>query len=573
MAGIASANLAGSTITYNGVQFGGADAAYSSMPPQYSWASEFVYDEASRAVIYVRYTMTVSCVFYNTGEGALSASMDAMKERLSAPGKELKIEGIGTGFGTISNDLKYGPKPLGCEARPHGQLAWEVVWTVQFHVSECQSGNAPPLTWLAWNFAQTWTNDFEGFCTRRIAGYVEIAGRRGGAGGKQPVAIADQIRERINILVPFGFKRMVNNWDESADKTRLTFTVVDQQLTGDPYPAGVTLAQGRFGFSSQGPGFAKGTARLSMTLKTSPEVGKGLAGIIFLQSVMAKQAFMNDRLAASKGIAIPSSLEIENAKYDDARITNCSASWQLTKCLNAMLNATGIWEPLTPGNYQQWRASIESLWRNRGNADIAAIPGEDMIIDVCDGISSKTFGGAYSKPPNTNAVGQFSLTCPPIPPNGGWIAYDLDVYFRRTDEQTWHKPVAPYQQGPPVQSPGDTFSPGEGMQLGGPPYNQNPNDYETTEYQGYPEWLVLLQFKGLRAQHQPTVPNIRTIGGHPARLVKQEVPAAKLAFDIFECPAWFVRAWRLYRFSGAVQAVFPQGSKDSCARPNINDNY
>ena len=573
MAGIASANLAGSTITYNGVQFGGADAAYSSMPPQYSWASEFVYADANRAVVYVRYTLTVTCVFYDTGEGGLSASMDAMKERLSAPGKELKIVGIGTGFGTIISDLKYGPKPLGCEARPHGQLAWEVVWKVQFHVSECATGNAPPLTWLAWNFAQTWTNDFEGFCTRRISGYVEIAGRRGGAGGKQPVAIADQVRERINIVVPFGFKRMVNNWDESADKTRLTFTVVDQQLTGDPYPAGVTLAQGRFSFASQGPGFAKGTARLSMTLKTSPEVGKSLAGIIFIQSVMAKQAFMNERLANSKGFAIPQSLEIENAKYDDARITTGSATWQLTKCLNAMLNAAGIWEPLTPGNYQTWKTSIENLWRNRGNADIAALPNEDLIIDVCDNVSTRTFGDAYSKPPTTNAAGNFGLACPQIPPDGGWIAYDLDVYFRRTDEQNWHKPASSYNQGPPVSSPGDSLSQGEGMPLGGPSYQQSASDYETTEYHGYPEWLVLLQFKGLRAQYLPVVPNIKTIGGKPVKLIKQEIMQPKIAFDLFECPAWFIRAWRLYRFSGSVQAVFGQGSKDSCAKPNITDNY
>lgn len=573
MAGIPSANLAGSTITYNGVQFGGADSAFTSLPPQYEWASEAVYDDAGRAVIYVRYTLTVKVIYYGADEGTVSDNIEAIKERLNAPGKELKIEGIGTGFGTINNDLKYGPKPISCAAKPHGQLAWELVWVVQFHVSECLSGTAPALTWLAWNFAQTWTNDFEGFCTRRISGYVEIAGRRGGAGGKQPVAIADQVRERINIIVPFGFKRMVNNWDESADKTRMTFTVVDQQLTGDPYPPGITLAQGRFGFASQGPGFAKGTARLSMTLKTSPEVGKGLAGVIFIQSVLAKQVAMNNRLAASKGIAIPQSIEIENAKYDDARITTCSATWQLTKCLNAMLNAAGIWEPLTPGNYASWKTSVQNLWRNRGNADIAAIPTEDLIIDVCDNVTTRTFGDAYSKPPDTNAVGQFQLGCPQIPPDGGWIAYDLDVYVRREDEQTWHKPIAPYQQGPPVSSPGDILSPGEPLSMGGPPYTQNPNDYETTEMHGYPEWLVLLQFKGLRAQHIPTVPNIRAIGGNPVKLIKQEVTPPKIAFDIFECPAWFVKAWRLYKFSGSAVQLISQGRKDSCARSSVNDVY
>lgn len=576
MASIIGSNLAGSTITYNGVQFGGADAAFKSAPPEYSLNGTFVYDDAGRAVIGVDYTLIVRAYFYESSEAALGANVEAVRERLSSPGKELKIEGVGLGFDTISDDIKWGPKPVSFAWTSRGQLAWECVWTIQFRVSECASQSGSPLTWVAWNYETTWQNDFEGFCARTTSGYVEIAGRRTAANPNAVNAIADQVRESITILTPQFFKRTNNVWRESADKTRLDFVVVDEQLPGDPYPAGVTLAKGFCDFDTTGPGFAKAKVSIGMSLRTSPEVAPGLAGVLFMQAMLAKQAAMQQRLNADgrKGSVIPQGFSIRNEKWDESRVTNCSATWMLVKCLSAMLNATGIWEPLIPGDYNQWRTSVENLWKNRGNAGLAGQSRDDVIIDVCSGVTSKTFGNSPSNPPSASINGQFSFTCPEIPPDGGWIGYDLRVTLAREDAQTEHRKALSYSQGTlPSMPPDSSGSDGYPMSLGSPGYSQSLSQQHVVEWHGYPSQLVLMQFKGMRVKHQPAMPVITTVGGHPVVLVRQSPGVPRVVFDVFECPVWYVDGWRLYRLRGPVDVIISQGSKDSCARPNVSSAY
>lgn len=161
MPGVLAGNLAGSTITYNGVQFGGADAAFTSAPPTYSLVGTMVYDGADRAIIGVDYSLTVKAFFYEANEAAMSANAAAVQERLSAVGKNLTIDGIGIGLDDIV-DIKWGPKPQSFAWQPLGDLCWECVWIVKFRISKCVSGTANPLAWVAWNYETGWQNDFEG---------------------------------------------------------------------------------------------------------------------------------------------------------------------------------------------------------------------------------------------------------------------------------------------------------------------------------------------------------------------------------------------------------------------------
>jgi len=146
MAAIANTALAGMTVRYghptnaaDGVQFGGNDAPHSSLPPMFKLRGEFVYDDSGRTVIAVRYTLTVSCWFYEDTEAGMAANMREVRRLLSIPGRQLKIEGMGSGFTTIV-DIDNGPKPLGIDLNNIGNLAWECIWTVQFTVTEC-AGN------------------------------------------------------------------------------------------------------------------------------------------------------------------------------------------------------------------------------------------------------------------------------------------------------------------------------------------------------------------------------------------------------------------------------------------------
>lgn len=564
MAGIASDPQAGSTVIYNGVQFGGSDAPYASLPPEYELQGVHVYDQSNRAVIGVDYTLTVKCTFYGDTEAAMSASAEAIRERLSEPGKVLRLPGLGIGFSTVT-DLNYGPKPISFNWKPWGQGAWECVWIVQFRVSECLSGAADPLAFVAFNYETTWQNDFEGQCTRTISGYAEIAGQVDNR------HVADEVRERIKIITPAQFNRIDNVWKESADKTRLDFVVVDQQIGGDPFPSGITVASGYCDFESVGPGFAKGQASIGMTLKTAPGVPKGLAGTLFIQAVLAKQTEMSRRNQG--GTVIPHSIRIRNEKYEDARVTSCSASWMLTKCLNQMLNAVGIWEPLTPGNYQQWRTSVERLWDNRGNAGLRSIASDDVILDVCDSVTQRTIGNTPSNPPYQEATGQFRLQCPDIPPDGGWMVYDFRSYLYRKDNQKLHRKAIEYIQSVIPSSPGDIISAGGGAELGDPVYEQYDEQQHVTEYNGYPTLRLITMFKLLRFRHDPPPPVIKSVGGRPVTLIESSNEQSRVAFDVFECPVFYRAGYRIYQVNGPVRFMFPQGRKDSCAKPGVIENY
>ena len=94
-----------------------------------------------------------------------------------------------------------------------------------------------------------------------------------------------------------------------------------------------------------------------------------------------------------------------------------------------------------------------------------------------------------------------------------------------------------------------------------------------TEHQGLPETYVLLQFKGLRFKHLPQVPNITSVQGKKVVLKDSHITAPKIAFDIFECPAYFVQAWKLYVVKGSVDTLKTQGSKTSCAKSTVISDY
>jgi hypothetical protein len=570
MASIVNTNLAGSTITYNGVQFGGADAAFKSVPPEYSVQGSMVYDEAGRAVTGVEYTLTVRTKFYESSEDALSTNADAVKSRLSTPGKELKIEGIGVGFGTIRNDLKYGPQPVSCEWQPLGQLMWELIWTVRFFVSECGSANAPALAWMAWNYDTTWQNDFEGTTARTISGYVEIAGKRNPANPKMITAVADQCRDNIQIITPPYFKRTNNVWKEDFSKRRIDFVVVDEQLPGDSFPPGITQAGGHCDFSSVGPGFAKSTVNIGLSLKVAPGVAPGVAGTMIINAMIAKMNAMQRR--NPRGTVIPRGFSLRNRKYDESRITEGQASFEMTQCLSAMLNAAGIWEPLTDGNYQQWRTSVEKLWGNRGVSNLGTRLTDDVILDICDNVTQKTWGSSEVTRPFVDDKTKFSFACPEIPPDGGWIGYDVQARLLRKDKQSLHRKALSYVPSPiPAQS--DSAGNPVTLATADPGYTQSATDEHVTEHHGYPETYVLMQFKGLRAKWIPTVPNITSVQGKKVVLQNSHTTAPKIAFDIFECPAYFVQAWKLYVIKGPVDTLKVQGSKTSCAKSTVISDY
>lgn len=575
MAKIVATALASNTIHYNGVQFGGSEATYTSTPPQFSLRGSPEYDQSGRAIALVKYTLSLTCIFYSTTESGQATLMNSLRSRLNQVARELKIDGLGTGFGEISYDLKSGPKPGELVMNTIGPIACEVHWSIEFCTKPCSTViTAPANTFLAFNFDTIWMNDYEGISTRTIQGYVEIPHNQNKLTPKIVHHVAEETRGNIIVVCPAGFRRAQNSWHESMDKAKLTFTIVDEQLPGDVFPPGCTLADGEVSFSSGGgPGFAQSSVTMSMMLKTSPMVARNLAYQIFLTAALAKQSQMQQAIQNSQGTVIPRSINIRNRKYDGARITDCSITWEQTGSLGAMLAAAGIWTPLTENSlqaYNLWKASIDVLWDNRGTSGIRSSAEEAVIIDFCDPVQSVTIGNT---PSNFEYIVNSNLpafTCPQIPPDGGWVVHDMEIKVLQKSDNSWHKQAASY-----IPSIGSINS-GMGFPTAG--QTQSPSEQDVVEYHGYPSTYIGLRFRGLRYQHKPQVPQIKSVGGLP---VVDVTPAGgvgipKLQYDAFCCPVWSITGVRIYRIMGQLPSGFEPpaiGSPISCETKEVPQDY
>lgn len=575
--------LVGMTITYNDVQFGGSDSDNRSVPPQYSLVGRFIYDKAGIAVKHTEYTLVVHCVFYSDTESGMKVNADALKLKLSQPGKKLTIEGLGIGFGEILSDDEWGPKPQGFEWHSMGgRLAWECVWSVKFCLKHC-SGSSPhsPFAFTAFNFETSWQNDFEGITSRTISGHVEIVGKRKFAGNTPlniPDHVADEVRNQIKVRIPTGFQRITNVWREGYQKNVLEFVIVDQMLAGTAPPEGVISSSGSTFMQSEGPAVgSRGIVGISMDIRTSLAYSPALAGTIFLQAALTKQKQLNAQDVGGKqsAVAIPKSLYIVNRKYNDARQTSASMSWAVTRCLGSMMEAAKIWEPLTPNDYTRWRASVENLWDNRGasiatGSLIRSDPNEAVIIDLCTNKSDVVIGASTALFSNTNQL-KFKFICPEIAPDGGWIVQDLKIRILRKDNQAWHRKAVPYV---PIQVSG-TETPSNNtsdvsISLNDPSFESTSETEYDVEQQGLPETYVALSYRALRAKHKPVIPIIESIAGLKPIQIESSPEDAWIAFDTVNCPVWGIRGYRIYRVNGYIRSVKATESLTSCSAPNGN---
>lgn len=594
MPAIVNSNLAGFTVNYNGVQFGGADAAvlvsgvtFRATPPMYALRGVHRWDESGRSVMGVDYTLQLRCIIFSDTEANEAANMRALRGLLSVPGKVLKIQGLGMGIGvqtlTLGTpaggvfDLGNGPHPGPPEFTPIGNLAWELSWSVQFFISECVTVNTDQLAFAAFNFTTTWRNDFEGLTQRTISGHVQIPQYRNPNAPKTVLHVAEELRgntvnasnqtvPRLTISVPPNFQRTENTWRESNDKSRLDFTVVDEQIEGDALPPGITAADGSFNFSTGDAkgGMAAGRATLSMSIKTAPNVHRAYAAKLFFCAAISKQlqlsAMQNGKATVT---VVPMSLSIAHGQFARARETQFQMTWTITKDLASILAASSIWTPvsellsnqqfgLPTQDYTTWKASMDALWGNRGTSGIGSSTSEAVIIDLCDNVTYKTIGEVGSPPNDLTASTLPSLACPTIPDNGGWYYWNLSPQIYRRDQHSLHRKAVLYQ--PSVVTISDPLS-STRSPLGSPEIGGSESDRHAIEYHGQPEVLVGMSFVGYRFKHMPFLPRIKSVGGFTAYEVSTTGGDVKKVFDALGCPLYCVRGTRVYRVVGDIRSI------------------
>ena len=590
MPGAKDENFDGLTIKYNGVQFGGTGGQFPSQPPTYSLDQIAVYDEANRVITHIRYVLTVFCTFYDDTELNLSLGLDTIKSRLLKAGEPLEVKGIGLGFIEQTADQNWGPKPISFNyPRTHGVRATDTVWVVEFNGPPCQltfSAGGNPLRFMAVNSASTYSNDFEGQTVRTITGYYQMpqSRQRGLFGGTVDAdkrgskltldRVADQMRDGIRVFLPVGFRRVQNTWRGNAAKNRVDFTVIDEALPGRAYPVGISrITNDQLEFSTDPFTATQGNVTLTATITVAPGFPPSLAGVHFMALAARKQAEMVQRLRAqigpkgSRGTAfvLPTRLIIRSGLYDNARTSSFLTQWATTGCLANILFHSP-WSPVPNTNYEQWRTSIEHLWRNSGNKNLKDLPANDVIISVCKPKSIYETGKTIAPSENPETPTDMALLpCPEIPEESSWISYDVEVtYYEVKHDFVLRKMFNAFSASVPGTGIGAAVTTATNMVLG----TKWKNDDDTKDIisqNGPPEIYILVRAKGRRVNHNPVFPTLTTVGGVKVNPVTAAKYTIKTAAKFGNCAILEMSGFQWYKAEEWISDYGPKDNPVLCA--------
>ncbi|HVX15941.1 MAG TPA: hypothetical protein VHC22_32455 [Pirellulales bacterium] len=518
-----------------------------------------VYDEADRVVTHLQYKMRCfDCVMQNDVQLVHQINMNAMQDALTAPGQQLIIKDIGfdTAWDTfITPDIIWGPKPRMLAMRPYGEICWVFDWEIEFNVSRCVESLSTFFmddVLMAWNYEVSFTVGEAGFVdARTTSGYIQVMAIHGqntpaNPDGFQEVLFnVDNAWDKLNFALPFGFRRVSNNRTINKAKNRIDFTIVDQEFRAAPFPPGIVNADAKLTYRSQTPGLPLWMGTLSCTYEVAPGFRKSLAVSKFL-------TLLNDRVTklqnavAQGGIAInpavlPVAMEVEHELYD--RTTTISVSFTFTTTADALLNYSGMWQPLPENDWQAWQTSLAKSLSNKGYSGVDFDPAEDRLITICLGGASPsdqpiaTLGIPVDDTHDSDGEEDEN---PDLPADeaasGGYLIFESAAREVRAENFVVHRFAQNYYPGA-----------------------QGWEDH-VTEYQSAPDNYVVMTGRGVRIDQMPDPPQVTSIGGQPVELLKKVFLADDKPTTLCFGHKLYQARWELwYRAKGDPETSSPVG--------------
>lgn len=574
MPAVQETNLSGNTVEYNGVQFGGGDSLYTMMPPMIFINSQAVYDESKRAVKFHRHTITVKTIIFEGSLSGQESQMETIRDKLCQPQKELKLTGLGfTTNSTAIKDMENGPLPDLEQWQPVGaNLAWSLIWTCRFSTNKCfddlSDGDNTSLESL--NYSQVFSFDEEGITTRTITGVATVPRWTSAPVG---MAIADLIRDRWTVLVPFGFTRKNQSFNLSNDAKEIRFSIVDRELPGHVYPTSITKAKGNLVFDADGPGFGQAVAAMQMTLTTAPNAHRSVAAVhFFLQMASVQQRWVNYlNLLNKEGAVIPHRIVVQQGMYDDARTTTFGCQWMIAGCCRDLLLSAELWDVLPNGDYILWASSVQEMFGSRGWAHLVPDADEqNRQVTICEPENYPAIGATTRDgyPAPLNSI--YDIVCPTITEDNSWLAYDARVTTLKSEDVKVHRKAVERQT--PTQETNNEDDPAEPFPIG-PDYDYGtPSEYHSAEYRGQPRTQVAVQFIGMRLKFAPKAPVLKSFQGAAVTALPHltETEGPRVIADIAGCPVYLVKQVTVYEVEGPVDKIKPHKQKVLCGLGNID---
>ncbi|MGE0607695.1 MAG: hypothetical protein AB7O62_11435 [Pirellulales bacterium] len=555
----------GPVVQYNGITFNTTCKAHLNCTP--------VYDQAQRVVTHLQYHLSVHGFIARSTESEESASMASLQDALTEPGKPLTIKTFGFDSGTFSTaksgatdatrpDLIWGAKPRLLSLDPAGgQLAWEFTWECEFNVSRAVAASAARLNnFLAFNYEWAASIDQEGLTTRTIAGYCQVAAIRGDNAARTLLFNVDAKWDQISVAVPYGFRRIANNRRINDARNRIDFVIVDKELTGEAFPAGIVEANIEYSFANNPPAFVEWNGTISGTLTVAPGLPAWLAAEKFFLILYDRIGRLRDAVHAS-GIehwVLPRTLQFSRDMF--GRTSRFSVSFLVIGCLRDIVGQSGIFEPLG-FDYTAWASDMQQskAWDNRGRAGLRFSPNDDSLIDLASSTASVNIGRDGTNVQSTGGNYSRVFSCEGVTPERSWIGYRNKISVIRDVHANAHQLSQSYTPTPLPEV--NTFAT-VGM-TAGPTGDASYSDSYRTEYTSPPAYYVLAQGAGMRLRYQPVPLAMATYNGVELEELNRNVEVeAKGSF--FGCPMFMGRWAILYRAKSAISDISAASNPTAC---------
>jgi hypothetical protein len=422
-------------LAYNGIYFNGSS--------QVTLQSEAVRDEADRTTIYVRHTLTVKAVLYDTAD--TGGDMYLARYALEQQGGPLMFVGQGAGTFYINSpggmpDIKGGPRTRVLAWGPIGSLrACEVVWTCEFCLPYLETLTAANRGYFtAFDYSIAYSIDARGSTTRTISGYYEVPQQRtasvGGVISRTLIDTADTYRYAVNPPIPDEFQRAQQDFRLSADKCRMDFTIVDSEIPSDnAYPEGIARIDARHAVSwvrgSSGTGFIRNRLTVDIELAFDQPIENAYSIFLLIANERINKAKSN-----SKHVLLES-VNAEEGLFD--RRVSMSVTWRFTYATPTTIfqnlpAISGLFDPVNPTGWTwaKWKTSVANANDTGGYQHIKSGAANDRIIDLQTKLTMP-WGHTVSKDPGAAATVYAGLSNYALPDAYSWLEYNAWVEIMR----------------------------------------------------------------------------------------------------------------------------------------------
>lgn len=470
-----------------------------------------VYDPAGRTIAYWVWSITIRDIIQNDTEGASQDVDDAIVE-LTKPAQALYYVDAGMKNLRINvsgqKDVVWGPKPQMISVKPKGDgNAVEITWNVQVALPEfgvTVPGGKP----MMFNYSLSTSISRAGISRRTYTASLQIPLTRTSPNSRALTDNADRFLEEINPPLIPGFRRGDRQRSLDEAKTKLTYTLVDEELpsTNVPPPGCVDATAEH---SIETDSFAMLTWTGSIT--ANYELVKGLTREVAVSyfTELAADRLKTAQKNAQALAVIPTRLSIREANLYGVPSIHFALNYKYTTTIKNLLESHGLFRPVPGSDWQKWATSLQNTaWAPRGLAGLKFDNSHDAIVDLG---SPKE---QLPLPARTRiGTGQFGINLTNLfekpSADKSWVMYENSIQITHLDEVSVLKKLP----ATALKIAGASV-----LALTGPingyitPY-VGPAAEVVVQKRAEPTYVAILTGKALRAGYPVPTPLLTQVGG------------------------------------------------------------